>query len=72
MATQAEYKASSQQSELDEVLEKINEIAKVSATGNYIYRGERAHHQEPPYKGLMLVLMELEKPTLSSAKTLLF
>ena len=44
MGTQAEYKASSQPIYIDEVLEKINEIAKVSVTGDYIYRGEPAHH----------------------------
>jgi tetratricopeptide (TPR) repeat protein len=31
-------------SDLDKVLEKINEIAKESATGDYIYRGEPKHH----------------------------
>ena len=40
METEAEHKASSPQTDLDKVLEKINEIAKVSATGDYIYRGE--------------------------------
>ena len=38
-------------SDLDDVLEKINEIAKASATGDYIYRGEPAHYQEHPYAG---------------------
>ncbi|RKU21060.1 hypothetical protein C6499_22850 [Candidatus Poribacteria bacterium] len=51
METQAEYKVSSQQIDIDEVLKKINEIAKESATGDYIYRGEPAHHQEAPYNG---------------------
>ena len=51
MATQAENNVSAEQPDLDEVLEKINEIAKVSATGNYIYRGEPAHHAEKPYYG---------------------
>ena len=51
MQTQAEYTVSSQQTDLDEVLEKINEIAKASADGDYIYRGESAYHQEPPYCG---------------------
>ena len=51
METEAECKSSSQQPDLDEVLEKINEIAKESATGDYIYRGEPAHHEEPPYYG---------------------
>ena len=40
METEAENKVSAQQSELDKVLEKINEIARISATGDYIYRGE--------------------------------
>ena len=35
METEAENRVS-----LDKVLEKINEIAKASATGDYIYRGE--------------------------------
>ena len=30
--------------DIDKVLEKINEIAKESATGDYIYRGEPKHH----------------------------
>ena len=51
METEAEYNVSSEQPDLDEVLEKINEIAKASADGDYIYRGERAHHQEHPYCG---------------------
>ena len=38
METQIEYKVPSQQIDLDEVLEQINEIAKASATGNYILR----------------------------------
>ena len=38
-------------SDLDRVLEKINEIVKASATGDYIYRGEPSHHQEPPHCG---------------------
>ena len=38
-------------SDLDKVLEKINEIAKESATGDYIYRGEPAHHEEHPHCG---------------------
>ena len=40
METEAEYKVSSEQIDIDKVLEKINEIAKTSATGDYIYRGE--------------------------------
>ena len=40
METQTEDKVSSQQTQLSEVLEKINEIAEASATGDYIYRGE--------------------------------
>ena len=40
METEAENNGSSQQADLDKVLEKINEIAKKSADGNYIYRGE--------------------------------
>ena len=43
--------APNQQTDLDKVLEKINEIAKESATGDYIYRGEPAHHNEHPYYG---------------------
>ena len=51
MQTQAEDKVSSQRISIDEVLKKVNEIAKESATGDYIYRGEPAHHQEVPYNG---------------------
>ena len=51
METQAEYKVSSQQIDIDEVLKKINEIAKESDTGDYIYRGEPAHHEEAPHNG---------------------
>ena len=40
MQTEVENNGSSQQSELDKVLEKIAEIAKKSADGDYIYRGE--------------------------------
>ena len=50
METEAENNGSSQ-SYLDKVLEKINEIAKESADGDYIYRGEPAHYQEHPYNG---------------------
>ena len=51
METQIEYKVPSQQIDLDEVLEQINEIAKASATGNYIYRGEPAYYEKAPYNG---------------------
>ena len=51
METEAEYKVSAKPIHIDEVLEKINEIAKESDTGDYIYRGEPAQHQEPPYNG---------------------
>ena len=51
METQAESKVSFQQTDLDNVLEKINEIAKESADDDYIYRGESACHQEPPHCG---------------------
>lgn len=51
METEAEHKVSSQQIDIDEVLEKINEIAKKSTDGDYIYRGEAAHHEEHPYCG---------------------
>ena len=40
-----------QQIDIDEVLKKINEIARESDTGDYTYRGEPAHHQEAPYNG---------------------
>ena len=40
-----------QQDDLDNVLEKIDEIVKKSATGDYIYRGETSHHQGKPYYG---------------------
>ena len=40
METEVENNGSSQQPDLDKVLEKINEIAKESADGDYIYRGE--------------------------------
>ena len=40
METQAEDNVSAEQSDIDKVLEKINEIARISATGDYIYRGE--------------------------------
>ena len=42
---------SNQPVDLDNVLEKINEIAKESATGDYIYRGESSHHKKKPYYG---------------------
>ena len=51
METQAEDKVPSQQIGIDEVLKKINEIAKASATGDYIYRGEPAYYEEAPYNG---------------------
>ena len=44
METQAEDKVSAEQSDIDKVLEKINEIARISATGDYIYRGEAKYH----------------------------
>ena len=44
METQAEYKVPSQRIAIDAVLDKINEIARKSDTGNYIYRGEPAHY----------------------------
>ena len=44
METQEEDKVPSQQIGIDEVLEKINEIARESATGDYIYRGEPVHY----------------------------
>ena len=67
METQAEDKVSVEQPELDEVLEKINEIAKKSADGNYIYRGEPAHHQEHPYYGK--VSSGLYRPFLEKGQT---
>ena len=45
METQAEYKVSSQPIHIDKILEKINEIAKESDTGDYIYRGESECHE---------------------------
>ena len=51
MKTEAKYNGSSQQSDLDRVLEKIAEIGTKSAEGDYIYRGERARHEEAPYCG---------------------
>ena len=51
METQAEDKVPSQQIDLDAVLKKINDIARESDTGDYIYRGEPSHHQEAPYNG---------------------
>ena len=46
METQAENKISSQQTKLDKVLEKINEIAKKSDDGDYIYRGEPENYDK--------------------------
>ena len=40
METEAEYKVSSEQPDLDDVLDKISEISKKSDNGDYIYRGE--------------------------------
>ena len=37
---------SDEQTDLDRVLEKINEIAKESADGDYIYRGEPEHYEQ--------------------------
>lgn len=42
---------SDSQNEFDKVLEKIQEIVKKSADGDYIYRGEPEQHQEHPYHG---------------------
>ena len=42
----AEYKVSSEQPDLEKVLEKINEIARKSAEGDYIYRGEAKYHKK--------------------------
>ena len=42
---------SDSQNELDRVLEKIQEIVKKSADGDYIYRGEPELYQEHPYHG---------------------
>ena len=42
----AEYKVSSQQTDIDNVLGKINEIAKEFATGDYIYRGEPKYYSK--------------------------
>ena len=64
METQAENKGSSQQTKLKKVLEKINEIAKESDTGDYIYRGEPAHYQEP------LTMEELPQVSIVSTLTL--
>ncbi|MYF52981.1 MAG: tetratricopeptide repeat protein [Gammaproteobacteria bacterium] len=36
---------------LQNVRDKINEIEEKSASGDYIYRGEPEHHEEPPYYG---------------------
>ena len=44
METQAEDKVSAEQLDLEKVLEKINEIVKKSADGDYIYRGEAKYH----------------------------
>ena len=44
MEAEAEYNVSSQQIGIDEVLKKINEIARKSDTGDYIYRGEPEHY----------------------------
>ena len=46
METEAEYKVSPKPIHIDKVLEKINEIAKESATGDYIYRGEPEHYDK--------------------------
>ena len=54
METEAEYEISPKPIHIDEVLEKINEIAKESATGDYIYRGEPARHEEHPYCGRVI------------------
>ena len=37
---------SNTQTDLSRVLAKITEIAKVSATGDYIYRGESEYHKK--------------------------
>ena len=42
---------SDSQNELNRVLEKIQEIVKKSADGNYIYRGEPECYKEAPYYG---------------------
>ena len=45
METEVKDKVSSQPPNLDKVLEKINEIARKSAEGDYIYRGESKYHK---------------------------
>ncbi|MDD9973181.1 MAG: tetratricopeptide repeat protein [Candidatus Poribacteria bacterium] len=39
------------QNELNRVFKKIQEIVEKSSGGEYIYRGEPEHYQEPPYYG---------------------
>ena len=78
METQAENKVSAEQPELDKVLEKINEIAKKSADGDYIYRGEpecyckvssTLYRVTPHIEELRIVLKDLQDAILKEAKT---
>ena len=78
METQAEDKVSAQQSELNKVLEKINEIVKKSADGDYIYRGEPECYDEvssglfresPNLNKADFLIVELQQFILEEAKT---
>ena len=78
METQAENKVSAEQLELDKVLEKINEITKKSADGDYIYRGESEcyckvsstlYRVTPHIEGFRIVLKDLQDAILKEAKT---
>ena len=78
METQTEHKASSQQTKFNEVLEKINEIAKESADDNYIYRGESQAHEKvssslyrelPHTEGVHFDMESFQDVILTEAKT---
>ena len=78
MKTEAEHKVTSEQTDLDKVLEKINEIAKKSADGDYIYRGEQECYdkvssglfrESPDLNKADFLVEELQRLILEEAKT---
>ena len=79
MEIEAENKVSSQQISIDKVLEKINEIVKKSADGDYIYRGEpecydkvsSSLYREYPHniEGVYFDIEGLQDVILAEAKT---
>ena len=78
METKAEHKVSSEQTDIDKVLDKIKEIAEKSADGDYIYRGESKFHDKvcsslyreyPHTEGVYFDIKGLQDTILEEAKT---